>query len=159
MDRRIEEMLEDYLHGSLTGARRAEFTAALATADAETRRMVEAFREHSRLLRSLRAEEELAPAPGFYARVMDRVEQQRVPSVWVSFVEPMFFKRLALATLALLVLLSVTVWSTPGHEEEMYAVAPVVQMAAEEEPIQVMDVSNRESSRDAILVNLTTYEE
>ena len=33
MDRRIEEMLEDYLHGSLTAEREAEFRRALESAD------------------------------------------------------------------------------------------------------------------------------
>lgn len=158
MDRRIEELLEDHLRGSLTPAKQAEFGAALATADAQTRQLVEAFQQHSHLLRSLRAPEEAAPAPGFYARVLNRIEAQRMPSVWDSFVEPHFFKRLAFAALTLLMLLSVTVWTTPEHDET-FAAVPVVEMASEPEPIYAMDASNQESNRDVILVNLATYEE
>ncbi|MBL8292359.1 MAG: hypothetical protein JNN08_11015 [Bryobacterales bacterium] len=158
MDRRIEELLEDHLRGSLAPAREAAFADALAAADAETRRMIQAFEQHAQLLRSLRAPDDAAPAPGFYARVLNRIEEQRVPSVWDSFVEPHFFKRLAFAALTLLMLLSVTVWTTP-EPNETYAAVPVVEMASEPEPIHTMDASNRESNRDVILVNLATYQE
>ena len=159
MDRRIEELLEDHLRGSLAPAREAAFADALAAADAETRRMIEAFERHAQLLRSLRAPDDAAPAPGFYARVINRIEAQRVPSVWDSFVEPHFFKRLAFAALALLMLLSVTVWTTPEPNETFAAAVPVVEMASEPEPIYAMDASNQESNRDVILVNLATYQE
>lgn len=158
MDRRIEELLEDHLRGSLAPAREAAFADALAAADAETRRMIEAFEQHAQLLRSLRAPEDAAPAPGFYARVINRIEAQRVPSVWDSFVEPHFFKRLAFAALTLLMLLSVTVWSTP-EPTAAYTVVPVEDIAGGPEPIHPMDASNQESNRDVILVNLATYQE
>lgn len=158
MDRRIEELLEDHLRGSLTPAKQAEFGAALAAADPQTRQLVELFQQHSHLLRRLRAPEDAAPAPGFYARVLNRIEAQRMPSVWDSFVEPHFFKRLAFAALTLLMLLSVTVWTTPEHDETLASV-PVLEMASEPEPIYAMDASNQASNRDVILVNLATYEE
>lgn len=158
MDRRIEELLEDHLRGSLAPAREAAFADALAAADAETRRMIEAFEQHAQLLRGLRAPEDAAPAPGFYARVINRIEAQRVPSVWDSFVEPHYFKRLAFAALTLLMLLSVTVWTNP-EPKATYASAPVVDIFGGPEPIDAMDASNQESNRDAILVNLATYQE
>lgn len=158
MDRRIEELLEDHLRSSLAPAREAAFADALAAADAETRRMIEAFERHAQLLRGLRAPDDAAPAPGFYARVIDRIEAQRVPSVWDSFVEPHFFRRLAFAALTLLMLLSVTVWSTP-EPNAAYAPVPVEDIAGGPEPIHPMDASNRESNRDVILVNLATYQE
>lgn len=158
MDRRIEELLEDHLRGSLAPAREAAFADALAAADMETRRMVEAFERQAQLLRGLRAPEHAAPAPGFYARVIDRIEAQRVPSVWDSFVEPHFFKRLVFAAFALFMLLSAVVWTTPGPNDS-YAAVPVVEMPGDPEPIHSMDVSSQESNRDVILVNLATYEE
>ncbi len=157
MDRRIEELLEDHLRGSLTPAREAEFAAALAAAGVQTREAVETFQRHSQLLRTLRAPEDVAPAPGFYARVRNRIEAQTMPSVWDVFVEPHFFKRFAFAALTLLMLLSVTVWNTPTPDhDEFVAAAPVVEMAA---PMYAMDASNRDSNRDVILVNLATYGE
>jgi len=158
MDRRIEELLEDHLRGSLTPAREAEFAAALAAAGVQTREAVETFQRHSQLLRTLRAPEDVAPAPGFYARVLNRIEAQAMPSVWDAFVEPHFFKRFAFAALTLLMLLSVTVWTTPDHDE-YFAVAPMVGMTSDPAPMYAMDASNQESNRDVILVNLATYEE
>ena len=115
MDRRIEEMLEDYLHGSLTAEREAEFRRALESADAETRQMVAAFSQHAQLIRQAFRAPEVAPAAGFYARVVERIDSQRVAvvSFWDAFLEPHFFKRLAFAALTLLMLLSVTMFTTP----------------------------------------------
>jgi hypothetical protein len=56
--------------------------------------------EQSQLLRSLRAEEELAPLPGFYARVLARVEAQRRLPVLAAFLDPGFARRLVFASLA-----------------------------------------------------------
>ncbi|MCC6585972.1 MAG: hypothetical protein IT168_04565 [Bryobacterales bacterium] len=161
MDRRIEEMLEDYLHGSLTAERDAEFRRALESADAETRQMVAAFSRHSQLIRQAFGAPEVAPAAGFYARVVERIDSQRVTAVsfWDAFLEPHFFKRVAFAALTLLMLLSVTMLTTPAIHEEVLAEAPVVQMASDPDPIQVTGVSNQESNRDAILVQLATYQE
>lgn len=161
MDRRIEELLEEYLHGSLTTEREAEFKLALESADAETRQMVAAFSRHSQLIRYAFRAPEAAPAAGFYARVVERIDSQRLATVsfWDAFLEPHFFKRVAFAALTLLMLLSVTMFTSPAIHEEALAEAPVVQMASDPEPIQVTGVSNQESNRDAILVQLATYQE
>ena len=161
MDRRIEVMLEGYLVGSLTAEREAEFERALESAGAATQRQVAAMARHARLIRQALRAEEMAPAPGFYARVIGRIEAQRQAAVtfWDLFLEPYFFKRLALAALTLLTLLSATMFLTPSAHEEALAEAPVIEMASEPEPIHVMDTANQESNRDVILATLATYEE
>ncbi len=57
------------------------------------------MREQARLLRSLRAETE--PRPGFYARVMERIEAQGPVSIWSVFGESAFSRNIAAASMVL----------------------------------------------------------
>ena len=79
-------------------------------------------REAAALLSELRAPEEdsmsAQPAPGFYARVMGRVEEERSVPFWEALIEPLFVKRLAFACLMWFFLLGayVTVFRRRGRE-------------------------------------------
>ncbi|MEZ5399698.1 MAG: hypothetical protein R2729_08505 [Bryobacteraceae bacterium] len=164
MDRVIEEHLEDYLRGTLDPNGIAELERALA-ADAEAGALVKQFRAQADLLRELRPPQdavELEPAPGFYARVMNRVEAERAPSIWSVFAEPLFFRRLAFASGALLVLLGVLMATGEPRQQPMFAdrqvIRPEIEMAREPDPvIDVTTVSSGDRAR--ILVDLTTYEQ
>jgi hypothetical protein len=59
---------------------------------------------------------EVEPDPGFYARVMNRIETQAKPSVWSLFAESMFAKRLAYASATFLVVGVVFVSATEPDE-------------------------------------------
>lgn len=177
MDRRIETHLEAYLQGSLDPRSRSDFEAALAESDAETRGMVRQIERHSRLLRgALRPAEEVEPAAGFYARVMDRIEAQRGNSIWSILLEPLFFRRLAYATAALLLLLTVT-FATAGpdeptvadllaqpaqHQGETVAAsepAPVPEGTVQEPAVLDVTSASTGGGRDAVLHDLTVYSE
>lgn len=168
MDRRIEENLEGHLHGSLDTRGRAEMDEALRQ-DEESRRMVELFEKHARMMRTLRAPSELDPAPGFYARVMERIEAQRPASIWNLFVEPRFFQRLAFASAALLVLMGVLLVAPADEEASLFAAQPaaVEHVLAQDgcngpgcsDPTSVMASRQLESHREAVLVTLTTHGE
>ena len=57
------------------------------------------------LLRTLRATDDtLAPRPGFYARVMERIEAQRPIDIWQLFFDSAFGRRIAMASVAMVVL-------------------------------------------------------
>jgi hypothetical protein len=170
MDRRIQDQLERYLHDldrEDSSPLQAEFQALLAAADEETRNMTQLMEVQARLLRTLRTPageaEDLAPAPGFYARVMNRIEEQRPRSIWSCFLEPRFSRRLAFASLSLLVLLMAAfVTSEPAAlEAPMQALnadpAPEF-ILAEPEPTPVTSVSQSEG-RDVMLRQLTVYSE
>ena len=102
----FRENLEGYLAGNLGGAERKRLDAHLAEC-AECRAQWDALHGSALALRSLRApvDLELDPAPGFYARVMDRVEQERTVPFWTMLVEPAFGRRVVFACLMLLALL------------------------------------------------------
>jgi hypothetical protein len=57
------------------------------------------------LFRTLRVREEVDPAPGFYARVIQRIEERAKESMWAAFLLSPFAKRLTYASLALAVML------------------------------------------------------
>lgn len=149
----IVEGLEAYLAGRLPSDKHEQFTRHLAGCP-DCRRQVDAFAEHSLLVRLLRAPEQTDPAPGFYARVMERIESQAVPSLWSVFLEPAFGGRLLTAALCLFVILAGAVWQAPvsvAYEENN----PMTVLAAPE----MMPASGEDPERDrnTVFVNLATY--
>jgi hypothetical protein len=123
------------------------------------------------LLRTLRCPPDVAPRPGFYAKVMDRIESQQKSSIWSVFLEPVFSKRLAFASAALIVLMAVALFNAaPQDEVGILALddgeAPVVFMdenqaapvlgvdALRAAPVALM---NADQSRDIVLVDLVSY--
>jgi len=154
----MNEHLEDYL-GRSGRQVPAAFTAHLDIC-AECRRDVEAFEEQSRLLSVLRSAVELRP--GFYARVLERIDQQKQTSFWGVFLEPAFGRRLAVASAALALLMGFYLVSTePGSGSiSMIVNGPpaYTTVANEDQPAPVLGAT-REQDRNAVLVNLATYEE
>jgi len=117
------------------------------------------------LLAELKAPEEVTPAPGFYARVMDRIESQRSNSIWSAFLEPIFGRRLALASGVLMLLLGAALF-VPGSEvdDELSAQGRVSVTVNENEPAPVLAydtaaMDGRDQDKNAVLVNLVTYQE
>ena len=109
MHRLIKERLEEHLRSSSVQGFPSEFEAHLAICD-ECRDELSAFQEHASLLRALRVPETMTPAPGFYARVMDRIETQQAASVWGVFLDPAFGRRLVVGSMATLVLAAGFLW-------------------------------------------------
>ncbi len=124
---------------------------------------VEAMRRHAMALRQLRSGAE--PRPGFYARVMERIEAQRVGSIWNVFSESPFGRRLAVASMALAVLLGVYLVTSEQFADQN-ANQPVQMISAtlpgEDQPasnVRFVPGSSSMPDRDAVLVNLVTYRE
>ena len=122
----------------------------------ECREQVRRFQEHSRGMQLLRAPDEARPAPGFCARVMDRIEAQQQASMWGVFLEPAFGRRLILATLALTLVLG-SVVAFQEAEENFGAPPPEAIMAIEDHPPGLGIDPQRD--RETILVTLATYRE
>lgn len=154
MHQPIRERLEEYLSGTeeAGGVRGIE---SHLSGCRECRREIEGMRRQAALLRVLRPEAELDPAPGFYARVMDRIESQRSASIWSLLLEPVFAKRLAYASLALLVLLGTLALSVGTEPVIAPSAAEVVLV---EDPIGPPLGVDPAQDRDVVLVNLATYQ-
>jgi anti-sigma factor RsiW len=166
MNRQIEDNLEAYLSGSLDAAGMADFRRALENSGVEARQLVARMEKQSLLMRSaLRPPESVDPGAGFYARVMDRIEAQRASSpFWAGLLEPLFFRRIVVASATLMMLLGLSLF-TGGPDDMAFATGtdqpPHVIMATDPEPmVTVTTVSDgAPQGRDVVLGDLTTYQE
>jgi hypothetical protein len=184
MHREIRNHIEDVLAGSkavsgpgsgpISDQDRAQ--AHLSQCE-ECRTEVRGMQEQTDLIRELRAPESFVAElrPGFYARVMERIEAEGPISIWNLFIESAFGRRIAVASLALALLVGVyLVTSERSAEDPMIAVQESQQaisgqmeqqmvVAGEDAPARVitqMDQSSTgQSSEDAVLANLVTYQE
>jgi anti-sigma factor RsiW len=149
MHQPIRENLEEYLKGFGSGELGSgnprlprEFTTHLAACP-KCAEEVRALGEHALHLRALRAPAGIEPRPGFYARVLDQIEQQSGASIWSALLQSAFSRRLAMASAALVLLLGTYLVSTePGNQDSV----PTVQYS-----------SSPQQQRDAVLVNLASY--
>ncbi len=165
MNRRIEDNLEAFLSGKLNADGAAEFRQDVAASNGETQQLIAGMEKQSRLIRAaLRpADSDVELGAGFYARVMERIEAQRAASpFWAAFLEPLFFKRLVMASATLMLLLGLTLF-TGGPDDAAIAAdsqqAPHVIMAGEPEPLVVATPVSEGAGRDVVLGDLTTYQE
>lgn len=153
----IREGLEDYLKRRPGSAVPREFEAHLKECE-ECRDEVAVMQEQASLLHVLRAGAEVEPSAGFYARVMNRIETQQSNSIWNVFLDPVFGRRIALASLTIVVLLGSFMALTEA--QTAYAPAgnvPESVIAGQEHPADLGQ--NRQRDRDTILVDLATYRE
>lgn len=140
----ILDRLEQYLTGT-PGSR--EFTAHLESCP-ECRTEVSEMQELSSAFAALRAPEEITPRAGFYARVAERVEQQRPRSFASLFwLDPVFGKRVAFASLMILAVLGSYLIS----RETDYSAGPT-------NPEAVMAQQAPAQDPDVMLATLASYE-
>lgn len=146
--------LEAYLAGSDTLP--ASFTAHLNACDA-CRQEVAEIKLQSALLRLLKPGAEVEPRPGFYARVVDRIDSQRRPSVWSLFLEPAFGRRLAVASFALAVMMGFYLFSSEPSGLHMNSASSASITLPGEDQVAPVFGATQEQDRGIILVDLATY--
>lgn len=98
MDRFLQDRMEEYLSGSLAGKDLAEFEERLGR-DPESASEMALFVESHTLFDGFRLEGQVAPAPGFYARVNRVIDEERRTPFWEVFLQPFMLRRLAFAAL------------------------------------------------------------
>lgn len=151
MHRLIQDRLEEVLADSNPNG---SGTAAAHLAEcAECREQVSALRHHAAMLRLLRApvnDDALAPRPGFYARVMERIEAQRPIDIWQLFSDSAFGRRIAVASVALVLLFSFYLVSSERY-------APVM-ITVDDHPGMTLSKAGL-PDKDTVLVDLVTYRE
>jgi predicted anti-sigma-YlaC factor YlaD len=168
MHREIQDHIEDVLRGRDTLKDAREH---LAQCD-ECRTEVQDMQEQTVLIRELRAPEDFAAdlRPGFYARVMERIEAEGPISIWNLFIESAFGRRIAVASLALALLIGVYVVTSERSAEDVTVALQPQQAGTEQTIVAGEDAPAREitrvdqsqtdqSSEDAVLANLVTYRE
>ena len=146
----------------------------------ECRDAVAGMRSQAAMLRQWRTPAaEMEPRPGFYARVLERIEAQTPTSVFTLFFDSLFARRIAMASLALALMLGVYVISSEQTAEPQIAsgaAVPQVMLVSDRGSDMPQDLpgvlndnafSENAQSRlvtgvpdqDAVLVNLVTYRE
>ncbi len=112
------------------------------------------MKAQSELLRSLRAPEEMLPAPGFYARVLQRIEERAKHSIWSVLIYSPFAKPLVYASLTLALMLGsyvITQESRDGHLGGERMVAQQLHDAP-------LVMGSPAQQRDAVLANFVSHQ-
>ena len=118
-----------------------------------------AMREQRGLLRSLRPGEN-APeqSPGFYARVMERIEAQGVASIWNLFFDSRVGRGLALASMVIALSLGLYMASAENAARPAETSQAMIQDSSSgDELTGPMLTGSPDAS--AVLMNLVTYRE
>ncbi len=113
------------------------------------------MKAQSKILYSLRAPEEMEPDVGFYARVLQRIEERGGNSIWSVFIYSPYGKRLAYASLAIALVLGTYVVSEESQDGHLDANNSVVGQKNGFTPV----IGNQQEQRDAVLVNFASYQE
>lgn len=155
MHQPIRDNLEEYLKGS-TRKVPQEFDRHLAMCE-ECAIELRLYQGQAEMMRLLQPDGDLDPRAGFYARVMDKIEQEGRSSIWSALLQPNFGRRLAMASAVLVVLMGAYFVTTERSEPDV-ASTDVVFTGA---PSQVADLDSlqQQQQRDAVLVNLAAYHE
>jgi hypothetical protein len=154
----IRENLEDFLTGSSRPMPQA-FQAHLEACD-ECANELRELQTHSVMLRSLQCDADIEARPGFYARVMERIEARGPLSIWAQLLEPGFGRRLAFASATLVVLLGTYLVTTEPGDNSL-ASNPAITYDATTAQVDMSgnDTLQQQRERDAVLVNLASYHE
>jgi hypothetical protein len=154
----IRENLEDFLTGSARPMPQA-FQAHLEACD-ECANELRELQTHSVMLRSLQCDADIEARPGFYARVMERIEARGPLSIWAQLLEPGFGRRLAFASATLVVLLGTYLVTTEPGDNSL-ASNPAITYDATTAQVDMSgnDTLQQQRERDAVLVNLASYHE
>lgn len=152
----IREGLEGYLAGKPDSSFLQHLSAC-----SECRQMVQGFEDQANLIREIRldasVQESLEPSPGFYARVLGRIEQEKSSSIWSVFLEPLFARRLMYATATLTVLLGVFLFTSPKDDPIILAGSAPEQILAEELPPSPQ-LQDAEQDRNTVFVQFATFQ-
>jgi hypothetical protein len=151
----LKGRIEDYLHG---GSHLPDVEQHLANCPACNAEAV-AMKQQAELFRSLKSDKEVELDAAFYARVMNRIETQAKPSIWNLFGESIFAKRLAYASLTFVVLLGTYFVSSTSTDDQQLANSSPEMIMSTGEPQPVAVGTDQQKEREAVLVNLATYQE
>lgn len=156
----VRSQLEEILQGRLEPGRRGELEAHLAQCE-ECVTELEEIRLYSSVIRTLHAPAAPEPRPGFYARVMERIETQARPSFWTLFLDPVFGQRLVYATGAMVLLMASFLLATSGETPQL-AQTPVeiiVQPASAPAPASPDFGQDVQRDRERFLVQMASFSE
>jgi anti-sigma factor RsiW len=124
---------------------------------------LEEFRRTSLLLTELRVPEgePEGPQAGFYARVLQCIDQQRPEPFWTFFLQPLFVRRLAFGSLMWLALVGAYVvsFSSPSEEISRRLAEAVLTDQAVSDYYRVRLGNDLKQNRDSMLAVVMTSQD
>jgi hypothetical protein len=105
---------------------------------------------------ALRAPEPMEPFPGFYARVLQRIEESEIDSFWAFFIDSPFSKGLAAASLT--VALAIGSYVISEERQEHRPPARTIAAIANNPHYDVLVAGSPDEQRDAVLENFAVHE-
>ncbi len=152
----IDVKLEAYLEDPSRAGK--EFQEHMAACE-DCARQIGRMAEQSALLRSLRCPE-AEPGPGFYGRVMARVEAQARPSVWSMLLDNTFGRRVAFASAAMFLMMAGYLISTePGDFGANATGTSIVAVSGASADSTLTLGQQPDQDRNSVLVNLASFRE
>jgi hypothetical protein len=94
------------------------------------------------------------PAAGFYARVLQRIEERAKDSIWAVFIYSPFGKRLTFASFTLAVLLGSYVVAQESHDGHLLR----GQVTAQELHYDALVAGSQAQQRDLVLANFASHD-
>ena len=151
MHRSIRDRLEQLLAKRGLADRDEQVSAHLSECR-ECSMELSAMQVQAEWLGTLRVTEELEPAPGFYARVIQRIEERAKESIWAAFLVSPFAKRLTYASLALALMLGTYVVTQEARDGHLLGGPAVVAESHFDTPV----TGSESQQRAAVLANFAS---
>jgi hypothetical protein len=148
----------NHLESYLQGVRNKELESHIAACP-DCREQVALLEEQSVMLRTLSAQEVPQMRPGFYGRVIARIESQAKPGFWSLLLDPTFGRRLVYGSLSLVILMSVYLVATEPATNTVASSSPEMILSQPKLDNRQPIGSNPQRDRDTVLVNLATFSE
>jgi hypothetical protein len=148
----IRDRLEDLLSASSSAVKDREVAVHLSSCR-ECSSELKLMKEQAALFRTLRAPDDAEPVGGFYARVMQRIEDQGAQSIWSVFIYSPFAKRLLYGSLTAAMMLGTYVVTEESREGNPDSPVAVVQSAHYDAPV----FGSQAEQRDAVLENFAAH--
>ncbi|MDQ2711017.1 MAG: hypothetical protein M3Y24_02080 [Acidobacteriota bacterium] len=114
-----------------------------------------ALRDQSLQFATYRPRESVEPSAGFYARVLQRIEERQSDSIWGLFIESGFSKRLAVASLTLAIALGSYVVRQENRDGKILTVNMLAQ--SDRLHYDALVMGSQTEQRDAVLSNFLEH--
>ncbi len=151
----IRDQLEKLLADGASNADCAGLPAHLAECR-ECSVQLNDMRTAAQHLRTLRAPEELEVSAGFYARVLERIEQRTSISAWAAFLYSPFSRRLAYGSLSAALIITAYLFTAESIDGHIFGeTASTIRLAPQTSRV----FGSQSEQRDAVLVNFASYQE
>jgi len=147
----VRDRLEDLLAARGRTAANEGLTEHLSSCN-ECSSEVASMKAQCELLQSLRPREDVEPAPGFYSRVLQRIEERAKDSIWAVFIYSPITKRLVYASLTVAVMLGTYVITEEKRDGHLGG----TNMVAQELQYHPLVAGSQAEQRDAVLANFAS---